>query len=134
MYLETFVVLFGVCGVSTYLTWDRNEGRSLEKEAIVGSDNPEKTNHRLGSYGNYVKFRNNYLVVFLCMMCILSLILTFVYTWFVLVVADWLQGSYVYALYKSYNFDLGQIGQLFIVGFLSSAVLGTVISSFADKS
>jgi MFS family permease len=65
---------------------------------------------------DYIKFRNNYLLVYLCMM-----------------MADWLQGPYVYALYKSYGYGLEEIGILFVVGFLSSAVFGTVISSLADK-
>jgi hypothetical protein len=47
--------------------------------------------------------------------------------------SDWLQGPYVYALYKSYGYGLDSIGVLFIVGFLSSALFGTVISSLADR-
>jgi hypothetical protein len=39
----------------------------------------------------------------------------------------------VYALYKSYGYDLKSIGVLFVVGFLSSAILGTLISSLADN-
>ena len=53
--------------------------------------------------------------------------------WSLTVVSDWLQGPYVYALYKDYGFSIAQIGQLFIAGFLSSALLGTVVSSLADK-
>ena len=49
------------------------------------------------------------------------------------VVADWLQGPYVYALYKHYGFGIDEIGYLFIAGFLSSAIFGTVISSLADR-
>ncbi|RKO87670.1 hypothetical protein BDK51DRAFT_17045 [Blyttiomyces helicus] len=48
-------------------------------------------------------------------------------------VADWLQGSYIYPLYKAYGYDLHQIAILFVVGFLSSAIFGTVIGSVADK-
>lgn len=64
----------------------------------------------------YLAFRNNYIFVYLLMMS-----------------ADWLQGPYVYPLYKHYNYDLEAIGILFIVGFLSSAVFGTAISSLADQ-
>ncbi|KAI9338822.1 hypothetical protein BDR26DRAFT_803484 [Obelidium mucronatum] len=46
---------------------------------------------------------------------------------------DWLQGPYLYALYRSYGYDVGAIGHLFVFGFLSSAILGTVAGSFADK-
>ena len=46
---------------------------------------------------------------------------------------DWLQGPYVYALYQSYGFDRGAIGRLFIAGFGSSMLFGTVVGSLADK-
>lgn len=46
---------------------------------------------------------------------------------------DWLQGPYVYALYQYYGFDRGQIGRLFIGGFASSMVFGTIAGSLADK-
>jgi MFS family permease len=46
---------------------------------------------------------------------------------------DWLQGSYIYPLYKSYGYSLKQIGLLFVIGFGSSATLGTAISSLADR-
>lgn len=47
--------------------------------------------------------------------------------------ADWLQGPYVYALYTEYGYGKMEIGQLFIAGFGSSAVFGTIIGSIADK-
>lgn len=47
---------------------------------------------------------------------------------------DWLQGPYVYALYQHYGFDRGDIGRLFIAGFGSSMVFGTIVGSLADKT
>ncbi|XP_067056219.1 molybdate-anion transporter-like isoform X1 [Acropora muricata] len=47
--------------------------------------------------------------------------------------ADWLQGPHVYALFSSYGMTSKQINQLFVVGFGSSMVFGTVVGSFADK-
>lgn len=47
---------------------------------------------------------------------------------------DWLQGPYVYALYEFYGFDRGDIGRLFIAGFGSSMVFGTIVGSLADKT
>ncbi|XP_031574732.1 molybdate-anion transporter-like [Actinia tenebrosa] len=47
--------------------------------------------------------------------------------------ADWLQGPHVYALYSSYGMTSLQISQLFVAGFGSSMIFGTVIGSFADK-
>ena len=46
---------------------------------------------------------------------------------------DWLQGPYVYALYQFYGFDRGDIGRLFIGGFASSMLFGTLAGSLADK-
>ena len=46
---------------------------------------------------------------------------------------DWLQGPYVYYLYSTYGFGKGDIGQLFIAGFGSSMLFGTIVGSLADK-
>jgi hypothetical protein len=46
---------------------------------------------------------------------------------------DWLQGPYVYALYSYYGYSKGDIGKLFIAGFGSSMVFGTMVGSLADK-
>jgi MFS transporter, MFS domain-containing protein family, molybdate-anion transporter len=62
------------------------------------------------------RFQRNFLVVYLIML-----------------MADWLQGPYVYALYQQYGFSKGDIGILFIVGFGSSLLFGTVVGSFADR-
>ncbi|KAG0208836.1 Molybdate-anion transporter [Mortierella sp. GBA30] len=67
------------------------------------------------SNDSYSKFRNNYLAVYLAVM-----------------MSDWLQGPYLYALYQSYSFSMYDIAVLFIVGFVSSAVFGTVIANTAD--
>jgi hypothetical protein len=42
---------------------------------------------------------------------------------------DWLQGPYVYALYQHYGYSTGDIGKLFIAGFGSSMIFGTVVGS-----
>lgn len=46
---------------------------------------------------------------------------------------DWLQGPYVYFLYTKYGFSKGEIGRLFIAGFGSSMIFGTVVGSLGDK-
>ncbi|XP_047324265.1 molybdate-anion transporter-like [Impatiens glandulifera] len=61
-------------------------------------------------------FKNNYLVVYSLMMA-----------------GDWLQGPYVYFLYSQYGYGKGEIGQLFIAGFGSSMLFGTIVGSLADK-
>jgi hypothetical protein len=49
------------------------------------------------------------------------------------IAGDWLQGPYVYYLYSQYGFGKGEIGQLFIAGFGSSMLFGTIVGSLADK-
>ena len=41
--------------------------------------------------------------------------------------ADWLQGPFVYALYQGYGIDREHNGYLFVGGFGASAVFGTVL-------
>ena len=47
--------------------------------------------------------------------------------------ADWMQGPYVYALYEHYGMSTYDINVLFVAGFGSSMVVGTVVGSFADR-
>mmetsp|Transcript_75389 Transcript_75389/g.125694 ORF Transcript_75389/g.125694 Transcript_75389/m.125694 type:complete len:458 (+) Transcript_75389:66-1439(+) len=47
--------------------------------------------------------------------------------------ADWLQGPFVYALYQGYGIDREHNGYLFVAGFGASAVVGTVVGSLADR-
>lgn len=46
---------------------------------------------------------------------------------------DWLQGPHVYALYESYGIAKHEIEILFIAGFGSSMIFGTIVASLADK-
>lgn len=46
-----------------------------------------------------------------------------------IILADWLQGTNMYALYKGYDVD---IASLFLTGFLSSAVFGTFLGIYVD--
>ncbi|KAJ4711818.1 Molybdate-anion transporter, Major facilitator superfamily domain protein [Melia azedarach] len=71
---------------------------------------------RVNTSSAFNAFKNNYLVVYSLMMA-----------------GDWLQGPYVYYLYSQYGFGKGDIGQLFIAGFGSSMLFGTIVGSLADK-
>jgi len=71
---------------------------------------------RINTSSAFNAFKNNYLVVYSLMMA-----------------GDWLQGPYVYYLYSTYGFGKGDIGHLFIAGFGSSMLFGTVVGSLADK-
>lgn len=66
--------------------------------------------------GRFNSFQTNYLIVFMLAMF-----------------SDWLQGPYVYELYVSYGFSQAQIAELFVCGFASSMVVGTLVGGLADK-
>ncbi|KAL1203290.1 hypothetical protein V5N11_031883 [Cardamine amara subsp. amara] len=85
--------------------------------AVVAALELSKSNKdRINTSSSFNSFKNNYLVVFSIMMA-----------------GDWLQGPYVYYLYSTYGFGKGDIGQLFIAGFGSSMLFGTIVGSLADK-
>ncbi|KAF6153695.1 hypothetical protein GIB67_000928 [Kingdonia uniflora] len=71
---------------------------------------------RITTSVSFNSFKNNYLLVYSLMMA-----------------GDWLQGPYVYYLYSQYGFGKGEIGRLFIAGFGSSMLFGTIFGSLADK-
>ena len=57
----------------------------------------------------------------------------FFVVYFMALFSDWLQGPYVYKLYAHYGFASNQIALLYVVGFASSVVFGTLTGPLADK-
>ncbi|ONI25705.1 hypothetical protein PRUPE_2G315500 [Prunus persica] len=84
---------------------------------VVAATELSKSNKdRIHTSSTFNSFKNNYLFVYSLMMA-----------------GDWLQGPYVYYLYSTYGYGKGDIGQLFIAGFGSSMLFGTIVGSLADK-
>ncbi|XP_030410355.1 molybdate-anion transporter [Gopherus evgoodei] len=52
--------------------------------------------------------------------------------YFLALVADWLQGPYLYKLYQHYHFLEGQIAIIYVCGFASSVLFGLVSTSLVD--
>ena len=48
------------------------------------------------------------------------------------VLGDWLQGPYLYALYSNYGYNISTIAAIFMAGYASAVVFGTLISSLGD--
>ena len=46
--------------------------------------------------------------------------------------SDWLQGPYVYALYRNYGYDMATIGNLFVVGYGVSGICGIFMGYICD--
>ncbi|XP_024383533.1 uncharacterized protein [Physcomitrium patens] len=83
---------------------------------LVALEFGKSSKDRITTSPAFNAFKNNYLVVYSLMMA-----------------GDWLQGPYVYALYVFYGYNKGDIGKLFIAGFGSSMIFGTVVGSLADR-
>lgn len=83
---------------------------------VAGLELSKNNKDRINTSQPFNSFKNNYLLVYSLMMA-----------------GDWLQGPYVYFLYSQYGFSKGEIGQLFIAGFGSSMLFGTIVGSLADK-
>ncbi|KAL3846120.1 hypothetical protein ACJIZ3_003523 [Penstemon smallii] len=118
--------------------------------AVVAALEMNKGNNdRINTSSAFNSFKNNYLVVYSLMMVSVwsKVCIRFNLEYdnfdehcsgnFVLPrcveTGDWLQGPYVYYLYSTYGFGKGEIGQLFIAGFGSSMLFGTIVGSLADK-
>ncbi|KAK9161066.1 hypothetical protein Syun_007407 [Stephania yunnanensis] len=83
---------------------------------VAGLELSKNSKDRITTSAAFNAFKNNYVLVYSLMMA-----------------GDWLQGPYVYFLYSQYGFDKGDIGRLFIAGFGSSMLFGTLVGSLADK-
>ncbi len=113
MYLSCFYALMLTTGVASYL-----EARLVDapEKAVPSKHDPDDATSAKRDAGSFSYFQANYLLVYL-----------------LAVAADWIQGPYVYALYTHYGYDKKAVGHLYIAGFASSAVFGTIVGSLADK-
>uniref|UniRef100_K3W7G9 Molybdate-anion transporter n=1 Tax=Globisporangium ultimum (strain ATCC 200006 / CBS 805.95 / DAOM BR144) TaxID=431595 RepID=K3W7G9_GLOUD len=80
------------------------------KGAEGAAASPDKCAHDAAAFE---RFRWQYLTVY-----------------FLVMFADWLQGTHMYSLYQSYGVN---VGALFLTGFLSSAVFGSFIGPIVDR-
>lgn len=46
---------------------------------------------------------------------------------------DWIQGAYLYALYREHGFEMANIGYIFVLGYFASATLGTYVAALGDQ-
>jgi hypothetical protein len=102
-YIGWFIILLIVL-----LLFRRISGLNNSDNNANNSNNPTNNNKIVS--GEFKRFQRIYIIVYLIMMA-----------------ADWLQGAYVYALYASYGYKMNDIAILFVVGFGSSLVFGTIV-------
>lgn len=109
-YTLVFSVLVGICTLlQIFIKWNSSNSTSTSNQ-----ETQSKTT--IASNDSYISFRNSYLFVY-----------------FLVMLSDWLQGPYVYKLYQAYGFQQSDIAELFIAGYFSSLLFGTVTGSLADK-
>jgi len=116
MYTEVFGVLCAACVAVRWGQYAAEQRDHAAPGAAAGGTVKASGSGSGVGGADFGTFQRNYLLVYL-----------------LAVASDWLQGPYVYALYSSYGYDKAAIGQLFIAGFGSSALFGTVVGSVADK-
>jgi len=103
-FYTVFYLLVAATGYLTYIT------RYSPSSQSGDSSKPNTTKSV-----TFASFQKLYLVVYTLVM-----------------LGDWLQGPYVYALYDSYGYSQHDNAVLFVVGFGSSMIFGTFIGSLAD--
>lgn len=81
---------------------------AVSKNYVVEKQKQETTS-------DFMKLQRSYLIVY-CLACF----------------SDWLQGPYVYTLYKQYGYNEGEIAILFITGTISNSLFGTITGALAD--
>ncbi|KAI8593331.1 hypothetical protein BDZ88DRAFT_493222 [Geranomyces variabilis] len=127
-YRAGFGILVIACAAASYYSRESPAKRVLAAKNAAAADSNNELDSPIDpelpspvsaerELAEFELFKRNYLLVY-------SLVMT----------ADWLQGPSTYPLYKYYGYDLAEIAILFVVGFLSSAIFGTLIGSFADKA
>lgn len=97
-----FIIVFGILSFITVLLF------AAYKKYVV-EELKQETNLE------FKKLQRRYLDVY-CLACF----------------SDWLQGPYVYNLYKQYGYNEGQIAILFLTGTISNSLCGTITGALAD--
>ncbi|KUJ22991.1 DUF791-domain-containing protein [Mollisia scopiformis] len=109
-YNLAFISLVSVCGLLTWRQYHGREKRLEEKSLMETSITP-----RLKAEAN--QFTRLFLTVYCLVMG-----------------ADWLQGPYVYSLYKDqFGLEETVVAALFTTGFLSGGISGYFVGQFADR-
>jgi hypothetical protein len=84
-----------------------------EKSTVGTSSTDKDAKDKAALHKEFDSFRNRYIGVY-----------------YIIMLADWMQGTHMYTLYLSYNVN---ISALFLTGFLSGAVFAPFLGSFVDK-
>lgn len=101
------IIIYGCIGVGLVIT-----------AIVIATDKKQRSGlvNLISADNDLARFQRVYLPVFLSAM-----------------LADWLQGPFVYALYEGYGIDRQHNGYLFVAGFGASAFFGTFVGAAADR-
>lgn len=114
-YLPNYISPLSATPVQTPTTEERT---ALKDDPDVNGDSSTflKQQEQAAKLQEFASFQKWYIIIFLLVM-----------------LADWMQGPYVYKLYSAYNIPTQDIAILFIIGFGASGITGAFIGSLADK-
>ncbi|GKY98487.1 hypothetical protein MPSEU_000806000 [Mayamaea pseudoterrestris] len=100
------IMLIVVGGLSLFLTNEEQDAVDVDSTKLE-----QASKHKLNA--EFYKFRRQYMIVY-----------------WVIMLADWMQGTHMYTLYLSYGVN---ISALFLTGFLSGAIFAPFLGSFVDQ-
>ncbi|RDL37202.1 putative major facilitator superfamily-containing protein 5 [Venustampulla echinocandica] len=107
-----FLSLIAGCGVLSYQQYRKSDGESAPEEKSLTQNTVTPR-----AKAEAAQFTRLFLAVYCLVMA-----------------SDWLQGPYVYSLYKDqFNLEERIVGLLFVTGFISGAISGYYVGQFADK-
>ncbi|XP_059090437.1 molybdate-anion transporter-like [Tigriopus californicus] len=111
-----FIPLGAIAAFVYYLSQKTNPPQILESASLPSKQLIHSSKTSNYDVNTFRSFQRNFCIVY-----ILALF------------ADGLQGPYIYKLYEHYGFQEFQIAQLYVVGFASSLIFGTITGPIADS-
>ena len=100
----------------------RRCNKSKKKELMQKDDNNNNNNNNNNNISSQQKQQ----------LAHTTLLYTYLPAYLLATCADWLQGPYKYALYTGYGYTQREIAHLFVAGYGSGMILGSVIGGLAD--
>ncbi|KAL3785604.1 hypothetical protein HJC23_004752 [Cyclotella cryptica] len=105
------------------------ESSSLDKDSELVIDNRQQNEQRLKNHDKQQQQLNDQQQRIIHQKLFYQ---TYLPPYLLATSADWLQGPYKYALYSSYGYTQRDIAHLFVVGYGSGMVLGSIVGGLAD--
>lgn len=135
-YEGAWVLALGICSyaIQSYVSFKTVSSKANGKPVSVEIERQEKDVETMNENDKLMKHSNNTLEKDIPSSKLFHRFQkTYLLVYLIMTSADWLQGPYLYAVYDLHGFSMNEIGRLFIVGFVSSAVFGPWVGSLSDS-